>query len=159
MHNLRTPCVIDHEIKIKNSWVLEVVRRLVSIWKKIKPSSAIIKEFCVESETCRQNSYYLSSLYNNVFTIIMFEIATNQTQMWEYGSKTEDKRKSAVLSGEDTKMPQFHLMGVYSMYFLHIPHNTSRRSPPNPRARTTMIIYGSSELYFCLFQLLSQTWH
>lgn len=49
--------------------------------KKIKPSSAIIKEFCVESETCRQNSYYLSSLYNNVFTIIMFEIATNQTQM------------------------------------------------------------------------------
>lgn len=59
----------------------------------------------------------------------MFEIATNQTQMWEYGSKTEDKRKSAVLSGEDTKMPQFHLTDVYSMYFLHIPHNTSRRSP------------------------------
>lgn len=37
----------------------------------------------------------------------MFEIATNQTQMWEYGSKTEDKRKSVVLSKEDTKMPRF----------------------------------------------------
>lgn len=69
------------KLKQKNSSPRIMGETGFNIEKKIKPSLVIIKEFCVESETCRQNSYYLSSQYNNVFTIIMFEIATNQTQM------------------------------------------------------------------------------
>lgn len=46
----------------------EALKRLASIWK-IKSSSLIIGEYCVESET-KAKSFYLNFQYNNIFSYV-----------------------------------------------------------------------------------------